>query len=234
MRTLKYIGLGAVAAARGRDTTTSEVVMRPQITTFPRLCRHCGAPITARRNQWCSRSCYWGDPDCPRRKRRPLIERFWEKVQKTDFCWVWTGPTSSGYGVIGVGGSRAHGAPTVYTHRLSWEIHHGPIADGLHVLHHCDNPPCVNPDHLFLGRHLENVRDMWAKGRAAVQVDPSRAARGERNGAHKLTEEQVREIKQALALGAVKKYLAAQYGVTPRVMTLIARGELWRHVEVTA
>lgn len=89
-----------------------------------------------------------------------LEERFWAKVEKTDGCWLWTAALSTtGYGRIGVGKKMA------YTHRLSWEMHNGPIPPGMHICHHCDNPKCVRPDHLFLGTRTDNMRDMWRKGR---------------------------------------------------------------------
>jgi hypothetical protein len=98
----------------------------------------------------------------------PIVDRFWARVQKSDGCWEWTGAVNSrngGYGVIGISGSRK----LTVTHRLSWEIHHGPIPDGLWVLHRCDNRKCCNPEHLFLGTHADNMRDMTAKGRQANQ-----------------------------------------------------------------
>lgn len=104
-------------------------------------------------------------------KGRPLAERFWERVERrsgTD-CWPWVGYLDeNGYGRISEGGycSKLLGA-----HRVSWEIVNGPIPEGsgYHgtcVLHRCDNPKCVNPDHLFIGSHLDNIADMKAKGRA--------------------------------------------------------------------
>lgn len=97
---------------------------------------------------------------------RPLADRFWEKVQKTKTCWLWTGANLGGkwpYGMLGKPGD-----PTVLykAHRLSWELHVGPIPDGLFVLHKCDVPLCVNPDHLFLGTAADNMADMVQKGRA--------------------------------------------------------------------
>lgn len=87
--------------------------------------------------------------------------RFDAKVERGEGCWVWTGlRTQYGYGTITNGAGCK-----LLAHRASWELHVGPIPDGLWVLHRCDNPPCVNPAHLFLGTHADNVRDMWAKGR---------------------------------------------------------------------
>lgn len=101
-----------------------------------------------------------------------LAARYWAKVAKDGptlvpelgRCWRWTASTTSfGYGQLNPGWRNA--AP-VRAHRVSWEIHNGPIPAGLDVLHRCDNPPCSNPDHLFLGTALDNMRDMIAKGRA--------------------------------------------------------------------
>lgn len=90
------------------------------------------------------------------------IVRFWAKVARAgpDECWLWTaGKSDSGYGVFGVGKA------TDKASRISWRLERGPIPEGMHVLHRCDNPPCVNPAHLFLGTNDDNVRDMLEKGR---------------------------------------------------------------------
>jgi len=117
----------------------------------------------------CSKTCYGTYT------ARPLADRFWDKVQKSDGCWIFTGANAKGYGVIG----RCDGTHEyVYAHRLSWELHHGPIPDGLCVLHHCDTPRCVNPEHLWLGTIADNNRDMSQKGRnwrsrnSGVRSDP--------------------------------------------------------------
>ena len=92
-------------------------------------------------------------------------ERSWEKVNKTGECWVWTGATKGGgYGNFTdyADGAKRH----VLAHRFSWELHNGPVpAEKPLVLHHCDNPPCVRPDHLFVGTHRDNITDAIEKGR---------------------------------------------------------------------
>ena len=96
--------------------------------------------------------------------------RFWPKVKKGlgKDCWIWlAGKSSAGYGSF-----RTDAWKHVYAHRLSWELMRGPIPDGLLVLHHCDNPSCVNPDHLFLGTNRDNVLDALKKGRLAVPPPP--------------------------------------------------------------
>lgn len=88
--------------------------------------------------------------------------RFWDKVKKTKTCWIWQGAKSpAGYGRFMFGGS------TLQAHRLAFELKGGLIPDGQLVCHKCDNPPCVRPDHLFVGDHFANARDMAAKGRSA-------------------------------------------------------------------
>lgn len=94
--------------------------------------------------------------------RKPLEIKFWKKVDRRgpDECWKWTGAINqAGYGAFG----------NNHAHRTSYEITYGPIPDGLFILHKCDNPPCVNPNHLFVGTHQDNMRDMISKGRARYQ-----------------------------------------------------------------
>lgn len=94
-------------------------------------------------------------------------ERLWRFVEKTDGCWIWTGfrnTYKSRLSTVGYGRLRV-GNRTLLAHRLSWEIHFGEIPAGMDVLHECDNPPCVRPDHLKLGSHADNMRDMYKRGR---------------------------------------------------------------------
>ena len=98
-----------------------------------------------------------------RRKQKPLLERFLLKVDKTDTCWLWSAAVNpKGYGCLGLG---TRGMGVVLAHRASWMLYKGAIPEGLSVLHSCDNPRCVNPDHLFLGTQQDNMKDRDAKGR---------------------------------------------------------------------
>jgi hypothetical protein len=133
-------------------------------------------------------------------------------------CWIWTGPTNGkGYGVFYVGGKdRA-------AHRISHEVFKGPIPPGLHVLHSCDNPSCVNPAHLRAGTVKENMADRDSRGRRDV--------RGEQIGTSKLTEEDVRKIKASP--GVSQKVLAEMYGVKPTHIWRIRTGKSWAHIEAS-
>jgi hypothetical protein len=94
------------------------------------------------------------------RELEKLKKRFWAKVQRSNGCWLWTGSKNqSGRGMFRVG------RRTSAANRVAWELAHGPIADGLCVCHKCDVPSCVNPEHLWLGDHLENMADREEKGR---------------------------------------------------------------------
>lgn len=153
------------------------------------------------------------------------LARFWAKVSKSptvDGCWEWTGARMGGthnYGQMRIQGT------TFYAHRISFEIHHGSVPDGMQVCHHCDHPPCVRPDHLFAGTAHDNTQDMVTKGRNAGRPHP-----GSSNGFAKLTEAQVEEIRARYVAGARQTALAAEFGVTQANISVIVRGDGWKHI----
>lgn len=172
---------------------------------------------------------------------------FWNRVDKTGDCWLWTGGLST----------RGYGRTTLRdrsldTHRFAWMVSYGPIPDGLCVCHHCDNPPCCRPEHLFLGTHADNNADREAKGRTArgersghythpertargeragLRLHPERAPRGERNGRALLTEQDVRTIRTLAALGTKAPTIARQFRVAPATVYHILWGMIWKHVK---
>lgn len=163
-------------------------------------------------------------PRGPYASRRPVSDRFWEKVEKSrpDACWRWTANTDGRYGTLTV----ERGKSPVKAHRLSWQLVNGPIPKGLAVLHKCDNPSCVNPQHLFLGTQTDNMRDASRKGRIRTP--------GLRGAAHpnsKLTRDQAREIFLRARAGEVHGRIAADYGISRDNVCVIAKRRSW--VEAT-
>jgi hypothetical protein len=171
----------------------------------------------------------------------PIEERFWQKVDRSggpDTCWFWiAGKDADGYGIFYARSSSKR------AHHFAYELHIGPVPDGLQVLHSCDTPPCCNPGHLFLGTSADNMADMRAKGREWFP-GPNNPARGERNGmythpearmpgeknaAAKLTWTQVRAIRAAhAATGQTGASLAREYGVSKTQLCEILRNQSWR------
>lgn len=149
------------------------------------------------------------------RTKRTLAERLEEATMPVPEagCWFWLGWTQSGgYGVLRVDEKQ------VMAHRASWEIHRGPIPEGIKVLHRCDTPCCINPDHLFLGTQADNVKDMIQKRRNVPSP-------GERNGNAKLTADEVRKIR---ASEETLNILSGRFGVSMSMISCIKRGENWR------
>lgn len=151
-------------------------------------------------------------------------ERFWANVQKggPGECWLWTGLlTDKGYGRVFSNG-RYLGA-----HRFSYRLHEGPVPKGLFVCHRCDNPRCVNPDHLWLGTNADNMADMAEKGRA--NHEPRML--GESHTRAKLTEKKVREIRRLRREGLTLEAIAKQYGVCFQTVSLVVNRKSWAHVD---
>lgn len=136
-------------------------------------------------------------------------------------CWLWLGwCDGDGYGKVNPGvlpGERV-------VHRIAHVVYVGPIPEGLSVLHRCDQPCCINPDHLFLGSHVDNMRDMIAKGRR-VEV------KGSRHGQSKLSEGQVVEMRRLAARGWRSPALAMRFGISPRNVRDVVARKLWSHVD---
>jgi len=148
-----------------------------------------------------------------------LAERFadkWEAVTETG-CWLWNASLNkTGYGQLNSGG---RGRPLL-AHRVSWELKHGPIPEGMCALHKCDTPACCNPDHLFLGTKAENMADMIAKGRA-------KHPRGRETHNARLTESDVRAIRAATDSNLA---VATRFGVHPTHVCQIKKRRKWAHV----
>lgn len=157
---------------------------------------------------------------------------FWSKVSKAgpDDCWPWTGHTNErGYGTYAYAKGKAGKA-----HRIAFELTYGPITDGKIVCHFCDNPPCCNPGHLWLGTYAENNADRQAKGRTVSQFGATYSGprpRGEAHGSAKLTEDQAREI---LARPEHNALLAREYGVSESTIGRLRRGIIWSHLAAQA
>ena len=144
----------------------------------------------------------------------PLADRFWAKVEKTENCWLWKAArTSNGYGWFSKN-NRATRAQ-----RVAYELTYGEIPENKCVLHKCDNPPCVRPDHLFLGTRFDNNKDMAAKGRSPHRF-------GDKNPNSKLTTEQVAEIRFKYKNSRINQTeLGKQYGVRQTTISYIISGK---------
>lgn len=149
---------------------------------------------------------------------KTVESRFWPKVHKTENCWLWTGAKNSqGYGNFWDGMNYIH------AHRASWIIKYGDIPSGMCVLHRCDVPLCINPDHLWIGTKGDNNKDRSAKGRNGDCACP-----GTKNGRAKLTEADVRAIREKYKTGLYYQYLLAEeYGVVQTTISSITRRRLW-------
>lgn len=179
-------------------------------------CAECGNVFLAysfrSEARFCSNKCY-----------RSIGHRIWESVsiQSLEGCWNWTGlKDRNGYGNLV---SNVNGKKEQRANRVSWIFFRGGIPEGLCVLHRCDNPSCVNPDHLFLGTNGDNMKDKTTKGR-------NNAPRGERAGGAKLTVGQVLEIRRRYAAGDIQRQIALDFGVGYKAINKIVHRQRWAHV----
>lgn len=165
-----------------------------------------------------ARFCDWS---C--RYSAPPSVRFWRKVDKSggdDACWTWTaGVDRRGYGKFRINDD----AKDTLAHRFSYELHFGPFDADLCVCHSCDNPPCVNPSHLFLGTRADNNADMVAKGRHA-----NGHLSGERSPTAKLTDAQAREIRVIYETGLTQREIADKFGVSRSTISNVVLWKNWK------
>lgn len=161
------------------------------------LCVHCGQSFSrfpSAMGPYCSHSCEYAA------RRRIPTDRFWTRVDKSSDCWNYQ-DGSRRYGRVTLENGRR-----IYAHRFSWELHFGPVSSGMYVCHHCDNPRCVRPDHLFLGTMADNQRDMVLKGRSTTR----------------LTASQVRDIRTRYGAGGItQQTLASEFGCHQRTISRI-------------
>ncbi len=165
------------------------------------------------------------------RARVPHFTRFWRFVERRgpDECWPWKGAHNnrSGHGQFTWNGLGGLGSRLIGAHRAAWMFTHGPIGNRkVHVCHSCDNPPCCNPAHLFLGSQRDNMHDASVKGRVRIPAP----RRGAANNKAKLSDGAVREIRRRYAGGETLSSLARWYGMARSSVRRIVRGDGWAHV----
>lgn len=170
---------------------------------------------------FCSRIC------CDIGRAETLEERFWRHVRRTEYCWEWMGlKNRNGYGRTWTSGKASKEIPA---HRVSWIVHFGDLSDDLFVCHHCDNPGCVNPEHLFLGTPADNMADKVKKGRQA-RIGPKHPAKGEQNAMAKLNNEDVRYALNLRNSGMSQEKIGRTIGVSQTTIHRIFSGQSWKHV----
>ncbi len=190
-------------------------------------CKICGQSRVVMSRGNTKQKCEQRAPRCRKCWRencqKTSTQRFWGYVDKKDEkdCWLWTGHKR---GPSGYGGFKMYGEKEDYVHRISFELFIGrKIPKGMCVLHHCDTPLCVNPKHLWIGTHLENMKDMDAKGRRAN-------VKGEKNGRSKLSWADIKNIRKIYAEGgAMSSYrkLGKMFKVTTGNIASIIKNRTW-------
>ena len=154
------------------------------------------------------------------RAQIPAVLRFWSKVKKTSRCWLWTGAKRGrGYGVLRRG-SADEGF--VDSHRFSYEIHFGPVPEDMWVLHHCDNPSCIRPSHIYAGTPKQNNQDMVFRGRSI---------RGESHANSRLTFNQVKIIRSEYIPHKIfMETFAKRFRVSVSTIQRVISKESWNHI----
>lgn len=226
LRTQKW---GRAVAPAG-PVTPKELASMPRHATTTD-CPYCGtehraspAALRKGKDRFCSRKCFNAY------RRRPAEERFWAKVDKNGPphpilgtpCWLWTAARS--HRNYGLWSPYSNTAPQIGAHRYAFHLAYPdvPLPDQIEVCHRCDNPPCVRPDHLFLGTPSDNALDSSRKGRSRAGILNIKA---------KLTEGDVLEIRALDAVGSVEiDKLAAEKGVTGDAIRAVIRRRTWRHL----
>lgn len=170
------------------------------------------------------------DPDYKARKRGepivPIEERLYShiKINEISGCWEWQGSTRAGYGRLTIGSRKDGTRRIVMAHRLSYELNYGEIPENMEICHKCDNRCCINPEHLFVGTHQDNMDDRERKGRNVVPY-------GENNGMHKLTSEDVEKARlERMHLMTTYQALADKYGVSKKTIMNAIKGKTWKTV----
>jgi hypothetical protein len=156
-----------------------------------------------------------------------VIYNFHKKIEISLItgCWNWTGcKNRQGYGQLGKSPRIAGGVKALRAHQLSWIIYFGEIPSGMWILHKCDNPSCVNPNHLFLGTHQDNISDMVFKGRHSYPV-------GEDSHLSKLTKDDVIKIKQLIKSGKSQASIAKEFKVSKSAVKHISRERSWSWIK---
>lgn len=188
------------------------------------ICVECGKQFTpsdaraSRPHRFCSISCAnvtrRGDP----------ISNFWARVEKTEGCWLWKGgKDSSGYGFFRYKGKRDK------AHRVAYELAYGVSLGSLFGCHHCDNPSCVRPDHIFPGTPKDNAQDAFRKGRRKAHFANS-SRPGTANGRAQLTEQDVQGIRRLASRGITEREIQGIYNIRQAQINKIIRRVSWKHV----
>lgn len=200
----------------------------PHKRTTPRICAYCSRPFLARpaaikegKARCCSKSCgrraYLQKNALTQGSPHP--DSFWSHVERReDGCWIWRSRVGTdGYGIARYrqDGKRL----SIRAHRCAYTLAHGPIPPGMFVCHRCDVRTCVNPDHLFLGTHADNMADKQAKGRGSVTTRV------------KLTPASATAIRHAFAAGTPKRILTAQYGISMSAINHLLYRRTWIHAD---